>query len=227
MVKRTRWVLGVVGILALSGCTMSSGNAPASISLQSTASATPSVVDPSTYLSATPSAIDPSELGPPSSDGVATSSGGVSLAPLPAGLTADQIADAKAAVEVYRAYWSVSDQALADPTNDWAQQIAAVADGTAGDLLLNDIHSLANAGRHTTGRTVIDATVIKVEPANVHLVGCVDVSGTDVVDANGQSVKVPDGPGTYERFQTATQVGQVQGGAWLVAVDTFDRDSTC
>lgn len=142
-------------------------------------------------------------------------------------MTAGQIADAQAAVEVYRRYWALSDRALADPNTDWTQQIATVADGTAADFLLDDIHSLAEAGRHTTGHTAIEATVVKAGPANVQLTGCVDVSGTDVVDANGQSVKAPDGPGTFERFQTATQVGQVQSGAWLVTVDTFDRNSTC
>lgn len=228
MVKRTWWIVGVAAAFALAGCTSASGDGPSSsASGRPTLSGTPSVVDLSPSPRPTPSVIDPSELIRPSSTPMPTSTGGVNLAPLPAGLTADQIADANAAVEVYRKYWALSDQALADPGRDWTQQVSAVANGTAADLFLSDISALAQAGRRTTGWTEIEASVTKVDPALVHLTGCVDVSGTDVLDSEGQSVKVPNGPGTYERFPTTTQVGQVHSGAWLVTVDTFDRSSTC
>lgn len=174
------------------------------------------------------SAVPPPTVPTPSAaESPTATTGRVTVAPLPAGLTADQVADANAAIAVYEAYWSLIDQASSDPGSDWSVQVSGVAAGTSSDVFLNELASLNKRGIHTTGRTSVEGTVTKVEPALVHLSGCVDVSRTDVLDSSGNSVAAPDGPGSYARFTTTAQVGQGQGGQWLVTVDTYNRDQTC
>ena len=138
----------------------------------------PSVVDPSTFAS--------------------SSAGGLTVAPLPADLTQKQIAAARAAIEVYQAYWRLSDQASADPGRDWSAQVSEVAAGTSADAFLKELASLSKRGLHTTGRTTIEGTVTKVEPALVYLTGCVDVSSTDP-GPSGAPTEVPEASSSPSR----------------------------
>lgn len=227
MRTRARWSVGALVGLALAGCTATIAAPPSTTPAAPTA--TPSVVEPSRVsVPGSGSGTTGPVSGISSPSGLpTTSNGGVTMGPLPAGLTAAEISDAEAAIEVYRRYWALSDQALAEPQRDWSQEAKVVANGTAADSLLGDIASFARDGLHATGHTGVESSVAKVEPAIVHLTGCVDVSGTDVINSSGQSVKVADGPGTYQRFKTSTQIGQVEGGSWLVTVDTFDRAAPC
>lgn len=148
------------------------------ITAPSQAGPTPSVVDPSTFAS--------------------TSAGGLAVAPLPADLTQEQIAAARAAIEVYQAYWRLSDQASADPGRDWSAQVSEVAAGTSADAFLKELASLSKRGLHTTGRTTIEGTVTKVEPALVYLTGCVDVSSTDP-GPSGAPTEVPEASSSPSR----------------------------
>lgn len=229
MRTRAGWPVGALVGLALGGCAATTAAPPSTTPASPTA--TPSVVEPSRVSVSVPGS-GSGTTGPVSdvsspSGLPTTSNGGVTMGPLPAGLTAAEISEAEAAIEVYRRYWALSDQALAEPQRDWSQEAKVVANGTAADSLLGDIASFARDGVHATGHTGVESSVAKVEPAIVHLTGCVDVSGTDVIDSSGQSVKVVDGPDSHQRFTTSTQIGQVEGGSWLVTVDTFDQAAPC
>lgn len=232
MGKRTWWLVGVAAVLALGGCTSSNGAAPSSVAFRPTSSATPSVVDPSPETSAlppskpTPSVIDPTELASIRSSEQA-SSGGLSLAPMPAGLTAEQTADANAAVEAYRRYWALFDASGAEPARDWSTQIAEVTAGTASDDFVNGTASLARDDLRATGTTTVVVNVTGVDPGAVYLTSCVDTSGTDLIDSAGTSFLAPDQPGSYRRYVSNAQIGLFDGGEWKVAVEQGDRNTTC
>ena len=189
--------------LVPSGSVVESSGVPAS----SPAGPTSGVLEPSTFAS--------------------TSAGGLTVAPLPAGLTQEQLADATAALGVYRQYWALLDEANSTPGIDRTEQISRVAIADAAELFAENDNLLVRNGYHTVGVTAVEAQVTKVEPALVHVSACIDVSGTEVVDADGRSLGAADGPGSHLRFISNAQIGQFAGGRWLVTVDNIDRNTTC
>lgn len=144
----------------------------------------------------------------------------------PDDLTPDQVADAQAALAAYRSYWQVVDQAVADPGQDWTAQLAAVAIGPEYDQALKDFSQTAAKGQRAVGTTHVEPVVTKVEPALVTVTACVDKSNTDFLDANGNSIKAPDSPGSYFRHVSVAQVGQFDT-RWLVTNTTDDWYQTC
>lgn len=189
--------------LVPSGSVVESSGVPAS----SPAGPTPSVLEPSTFAS--------------------TSAGGYTVAPLPADLTPEEIAAANAALEVYRQYWALFDKSGAEPSANWSAEIAELATGSAIDGFVQGTASLAQDGLHAVGTTSIEVRVTKVEPALVHLASCIDTSETDLVDSSGRSFLAPDQSGSYLRYVSNSQIGQVEGGLWKLVVEQGDRAATC
>lgn len=102
---------------------------------------------------------------------------------------------AQAALTAYQQAWAVSDQAYAAPGQDWEPQIRQYIADPYALLVLKSLQSLANKQLHTVGSNKVDAVVTAVEGsgdgAKVTIEACVDSSGGDLLDANGNSVKAP------------------------------------
>lgn len=104
-----------------------------------------------------------------------------------------------AAEEAYAAYIDVASQVFADGGRD-AGRLAAVATGDFLEVEIAGYEDIANDGWHSTGRSTFDSvqleryelTVDGKEAVAVYL--CDDVSGVDVLNAEGISVVSPSRP---------------------------------
>ena len=141
MRRKVRVLVGAVLAATLCACSSNAQPTPtATEPLAPSGSFVESSGNPaSSQVGPTPSVVDPSTL-------TATSAGGLTAAPLPADLTADQAADAQAALEVYQRYWALSDESGRDPSRDWSVQVAEVADGSAADRYSSDLSYLRSSG---------------------------------------------------------------------------------
>jgi len=219
---QVRFLIAAVLAATLAACSSNAGPSPTSTEplvpsgsfvetpgrpSSSPAGPTPSVVDPSTFAS--------------------TPAGGLTVAPLPADLTQEQITDATAALEVYRQYWALLDEANSTPGINRSEQISRVAIDDAAQLFAENDNLLVTNGYHIVGLTTVEAQVTKVEPALMHVSACIDVSGTEVIDAEGRSLGAADSPSSHLRFISNAQIGRFVGGRWLMTVDNIDRNATC
>lgn len=137
----TRRVVAAVTALVLAalmaGCSNDSADPGAiSASASSGAPPTPSVAAVSTTSSTT--------AVPPTSDSVtAASSDGSSPPPWPSTLSADEVAAAQSAITSYRSYWRTMDRAVAQPGDDWTDEISMYATGPAKVGALETLSDLA------------------------------------------------------------------------------------
>lgn len=155
----------------------------------------------------------------------ATPSPSVSTTPTPSASpspTPSSVSE-RAAVDAVIAYNQVIDKLGADPNSD-LDELNTVA---TGDALAQWQHILAGYridGWRKTGEQI--PTFVGSTPgasAAEWLVSmCIDLSGVDLLDASGVSVKNPDGP---SRVLTDFSVEQGVNGQWYVAKD--EVRSTC
>ncbi len=166
----------------------------------------------------------PTSSGPPS--GV-DSSPQATMNPWPAGLTPAQVADAKAALDVYGRYQALVGVAGANPVEDWTEEVSSVATALAESQLVEALTQTAVRGQRTTGSAQISPIVTRTQPSLVMIQDCVDSSNSDFLDSEGKSIKAPDASGTYYRHPATAQVVQVQDGSWRVAIASDDWSTRC
>lgn len=147
-------------------------------------------------------------------------------APLPAGLTGEQVDDAKKALEVAQSYWNLADEIGASPESDWTARIRQIATGAAADGLEQSVTLLRRDGMKGIGATSVSVTVTRVEAGAVDLVACVDVSGHDFVSSDGQSYNAQKEPGALSRFRAESQVGEYETG-WKVNMNISRPSVPC
>lgn len=190
--------------------------------------ATTGALTPATSSSTTSGTITP----PPttaSSNPAQSTSGNASAPSTTTGgeTTVNEAAESEAALTAYRGFYEFLNQAYANPSADWSQEIKKWAAGPAAEQVLAQLSSLAQAGQYGTGAVTVEPKITGVQPALVDIQSCVDSTNIGLFDRNGQSIKSPDGPGTYFRHPSTAQVGQFQGGAWLVVAVSDDYSVTC
>ena len=225
---RCQWIrpFGAVSLCLafglLAGCTSSDGSTPgsdSSSSVTTSISSSQTVIStssPTSSSSASPSSPPPSPTSPTST-----------APPWPADLTADQVAEAQAAIAAYTGYYVLVDQAYMDPGKNWSTEVAKWATDPEKSSFLHNMAGTAELGQYGTGSTVVHPTVTKVEPALVTMAVCVDSTEAGFFDKAGNSIKAPDAPGSYFRHVSNVQVAQYEGGAWLVTFVTDDYNTTC
>jgi hypothetical protein len=214
-------LVSVVLAALLSGCSNDSADPSTSAaSASSAAPPTPSVAAVSTTSSTT-------AVLPTSDTVTAASSDGSSPPPWPSTLSADEVAAAQSAITSYRSYWRTMDRAVAQPGDDWTDEISMYAKGPAKAGALETLSDLAAGNYRVVGSTGSTPQVIKVSPGNVEIVDCVDKTATDYLDSNGGSVKAPDQAGSYFRHPSNVQMVRLQDGRWAVSFTTDDWSGTC
>lgn len=143
------------------------------------------------------------------------------------GTTLDEAAESEAALTAYRGYYEFLTRAYADPSADWSSELKQWATGPAADQTLSELSSMARLGQYATGTVQVEPKISQVQPALVDIDSCVDTTNVGLFNRDGQSIKSPDAPGTYFRAPSKAQVGQFEGGAWLVVAVVDDHSVTC
>lgn len=86
---------------------------------------------------------------------------------------------------------------------------------------------MARNGQYATGTVQVEPSVTQVQPGLVDIESCVDSTNVGLFNSSGQSIKSPNAPGTYFRAPSKAQVGEFEGGAWLVIAVADDHSVTC
>lgn len=133
--------------------------------------------------------------------------------------------DAQTAVEDYLALF---DEISADPDRDMAD-LETVASGRALDWATHQITTWRNAGQigvGTQGASDFRVTAVDLDPDNsgvdhptVALTACVDLSDTDLVDKDGNSVVPADRPDRVLVDYTVANIGWPDDQQWRVIGD--------
>ena len=126
-------------------------------------------------------------------------------------------------------YYAVLDELRSDPSSD-LKKLETVAIGAQLNAVQTLVGRQQDQGQRQTGTTAISA--LKVQSVNldnsdpqagkvptVQIDVCFDVSGVDVLDADGKSVVTPDRPDTgWIRYSVANyEWDSDPDGAWRVA----------
>lgn len=102
---------------------------------------------------------------------------------------------AQAALVAYQQAWKVTDEAYMDPTKNSEPQIRQFIADPRAVQVLKAVAGLAQKGFHATGNNQVVAVVTAVQGtgdgAMVSIDACVDSSATDLLNADGVSVKAP------------------------------------
>jgi hypothetical protein len=133
--------------------------------------------------------------------------------------------DVDAAEAAYIGLISTSDKALADPHSDWSTQIRHFAVDPAASTVLADVALVASDDVRMVGHSKVIATVVKATASRVAINACVDTSGKDILDAEGNSVKAGDT--AKSRHRQAATVIKTGGGIWAVQDIATDPSSKC
>ena len=225
MTTRTKVPRAVIAALTVSAALLLVGCTSSSV-------ADPNSTTPTTSSSAPVGPSSPSSTSSPTSTPVTSSSAVTTVTPSsanpwPADLTADQVAEAQAAIAAYVGYVKLIDQAYADPGADWSTEAAKWATDPVKSSFLQNLAGTAARGQYATGTIAVYPVVTKVEPGLVTLTVCADTTNSGFFDKDGKSIKAPDVPGSYYRHPSEVQVAQYEGGAWLVTFITDDYTKTC
>jgi len=220
--KVPRAAIAALAALLLAGCTSTIADPP-----DTSPTSAPSVC--SAVATSWPSSNAPVTESPSgtASTAAGTTTPSMSTSPWPAELTPDQVAEAKAALAAYTAYWQLIDSAGMEPGGDWEAQIAEYASGPEKTTMLTTLAETAARGQRTTGQTLISPMVTSVQPAQITIADCVDKSQTDFLDSSGASIKAPNAPGSYIRHPANVQMAQLQDGRWQVVFVSDDWAKTC
>jgi hypothetical protein len=131
-------------------------------------------------------------------------------------------ADLEAAKAAYVGLLAVSDEALASPKRDWSSKVREFAINPAANAVLADVALAASSNVHMVGHTIALATITSAEPQVVHIHACLDTSGQDILDSDGNSLAVG---GETHHPQDATVVASA--GRWFVKKITSHPHTTC
>lgn len=99
----------------------------------------------------------------------------------------------KAAEKAYQAYLDVSDQVGASGWQD-STPLATVATGRLLQTDTDGAKSFSDKGLVQSGRSGFDSMRLQDRSAEIVVYVCLDISGTDVIDASGVSVVPADRP---------------------------------
>lgn len=224
-------MLAVLGTLA--GCTSGGGAQPATLApVTSLVVVTTSGHADDSSHSTTPSAMPTSSAqGTPEATAVATaevtsvatdaeSTGTAAL--WPADFTPAQAEMARAAIAVYVEAWRITDAVLSDPDRDWEPEVRKVMSDPVATETIGTAASLSSEGMRAAGSTEIDARVSTIsgggeDGTTITIDACVDIDGSDLIDANGVSVLAPLSTGP--RFKQRAEVIKFddQSGGWLLS----------
>lgn len=136
-------------------------------------------------------------------------------------------AESEAALAAYRGFYALISRAYADPSADWSKEVKQWATGPAADQFLAGLAGMAQKGQYASGEVRVEPTVTQVQPGLVDIQSCVDSTDLGLFDKDGQSIKAPNAPGSYFRRPSQAQVGQFEGGAWLVVSFADDFSVSC
>lgn len=215
---RVRLLVLAVALALTASCT-AQGAAPASSDAATSAPGSASA------LSASPSSSPATAPGGPQS----TSSGHASPSTPSSDATTSvpASADSEAALAAYRGFYALISRAYADPSADWSEEVKRWATGPAADQFLAGLAGMAQKGQYASGEVRVEPTVTQVQSGLVDIRACVDSTDLGLFDKDGQSIKAPDVPGSYFRRPSQAQVGQFEGGAWLVVSFADDFSVSC
>ena len=143
--------------------------------------------------------------------------------PIPVTTTAPD----QAALNTYREFWRVTDEAGAAPrSQDWTPKIKALATGQALKTALTDVANYASLPAHVVGTVTRDPKVDGVTPGRVSILDCVDLGTAHLVsDRNGAFLD--DVKNRVERFHLRADVVSGPDGRWLVSTTTPALDERC
>ena len=113
------------------------------------------------------------------------------------------------------------DQAYADPTQSWEPTVRQYIADPYASTVMKSIQSLASKQFHTVGSNKVDAVVTGLEGSGdgtkVTIAACVDSSGGDLLDANGNSVKAPLPVGPRIKQSANVYKYADKDGGWLLS----------
>jgi hypothetical protein len=187
---------------------------------------------------ATPASPSPT---PPASTPVSSSV--LSSAPsptvsMPASLTPAEAKAATSAIEAYRQYITVSDQVLQGGGVSAALlrtvAVQGALTGAQSEAAIVRSRGLRSLGETTIARLAVRSVNLMSNPTayvvpEVILDSCEDVSGVDLVDAKGASVRPKDAPDAWKTSLWVRHYPSAGGGVdgWIVARDENEGVSTC
>lgn len=190
-------------------CTSSSDNstststpAPTTASSASAPSSTPEPSQSSTTRSTTSGASPATSTSPP----------------WPADFTPEQQADAQAAITAYINALRVTDEAYSDPSRPDLETFIRqyIADPRASQVLQAASSMVAN-GEHSTGYSSAEVQATGVEGNMVSLTVCVDSSGKDLLDSQGESIRAQLPVGDRIKQTANVYKYSEENGGWLLS----------
>ncbi|HEY2100092.1 MAG TPA: hypothetical protein VGH72_26755 [Pseudonocardia sp.] len=161
-------------------------------------------------------------MAPPTSS-VASSS----WVPRPAQIIAEN------ALQVYRQYWQLSEQAEASPgSQDWRTSFTHLMADPALTTFVDELANLASIPAHSTGehrRSPKVRSVSMSEPARVVIVDCLDASAEHLVsDRPGEAGKNLDNPDQPRRYQLEVEIVRYPAPyRWLVQIIRQRLEESC
>ena len=140
---------------------------------------------------------------------------------------------AENALQVYRQYWQLREQAEASPgSQDWRESFAHLMADPALTTVVDELAALASIPAHSVGqyrRAPKVQSVSTVEPARVVIVDCLDASAEHLVsDRPGQAGKSLGAPGQSGRYRLEAEVVRYPAPyRWLVRSVRSRLDEAC
>lgn len=128
--------------------------------------------------------------------------------------TAPQPSDA--ALNAYRAFWTVVDAAFAEPrSKSWDAELQEVGSGQALASVLADVANYASLPAHVQGLIGRSPSVESSSGNRVSIIDCIDLGDSRVVsDTSGQVLN--DLKNRVQRFRSRSVVIYDATGRWLV-----------
>ncbi len=133
--------------------------------------------------------------------------------------------DERQALAAYEEFWSVTDAALAAPSErNWTPRMQEVATGQALESLRRDVENYASVPAHTEGAVKRAPVVAGSAAGRVDIVDCVDLGDSRLVSDDGQVLD--DLANRVPRF--VYRAGLVhQNGRWVVERTAPALDQPC
>lgn len=157
---------------------------------------------------------------------IVTSSSLAITVSMPTLYSGQQKEDVDAAVIAYIGFLRISDDSLAQPKKDWAQEISKFATGVAATKTVSAAAQFAADNIRAVGHATVATAVVTVSSVKIGLRGCIDTSGVDVLDAHGKSIRAASGPGGYWKYIETADLIRVDG-VWKVSIFSPDAGTPC
>ncbi|SEP53790.1 hypothetical protein [Amycolatopsis saalfeldensis] len=140
---------------------------------------------------------------------------------------------AENALQVYRQYWQLSEEAEASPgSQDWRTSFAHLMADPALTTFVDELAKLASIPAHSTGgyrRSPKVQSVATAEPARVVIVDYLDASANHLVSERlGEAGKNLDNPAQPHRYLLEAEVVRYPAPyRWLVQIIRLCWEQTC